>query len=122
MPSPQIVIDTNVLVAGLRSRSDSAFRLLTVVGTGLFDLHLSVPLLLEYEEALLRHLPRLQVSRTAVEDLIAYHCAIATRHRIFFLWRPLLHDPKDDMILELAVTAGCESIVTYNTHDFVSVG
>jgi predicted nucleic acid-binding protein len=121
MPSPQIVIDINVLVAGLRSRRGSAFRLLTVVGTGLFDIHLSVPLVLEHEKALLRHLPGLHVSRTAVEDLIDYHCAVARRHRIFFVWRPFLHDPKDDMVLERAVTAGCESIVIYNTRDFVGV-
>ncbi len=42
-------------------------------------------------------------------------------HAIFFLWRPYLRDPKDDMVLELAVKAGCESIVTYNTRDFTGV-
>jgi predicted nucleic acid-binding protein len=99
MPIPQIVIDTNVLVAGLRSRRGSAFRLLTLVGMGLFDIHLSVPLVCEYEEALLREPPRLQVTRTVVEDLIDFHCAVAKRHQIFFLWRPYLRDPKDDMLL-----------------------
>jgi len=121
MPVPQIVIETNVIVAGLRSRRGSAFRLLTLVGTGRFDIHLSVPLLLEYEEVLLRDLPRHQLTRTAVEDLIDFHCAVATRHPIFFLWRPFLRDPKDDMVLELAVKAGCDFIVTYNTSDFVGV-
>jgi hypothetical protein len=52
MPIPQIVIDTNIIVAGIRSRNGSAFRLLTLVGTGRFDIHLSVPLVLEYEEVL----------------------------------------------------------------------
>lgn len=121
MPIPQIVIDTNVLVAGLRSRRGGAFRLLTLVGTGRFDIHLSVPLVLEYEDVLLRELPHLQVSRTAVEDLIDFHCAVATCHPIFFLWRPFLRDPKDDMIVELAVKAGCGFIVTYNTRDFAGV-
>jgi putative PIN family toxin of toxin-antitoxin system len=117
----QIVIDTNVLVAGLRSRRGSAFRLLTLVGTGQFDIHLSVPLVLEYEEVLLRELPHLQVTRGAVEDLMDFHCSVATCHPIFFLWRPFLSDPGDDMILELAVKAGCEFIVTYNTRDFAGV-
>ena len=58
MPIPHIVIDTNVMVAGLRSRHGSAFRLLMLVGTGRFAIHLSVPLVLEYEEVLLRELPR----------------------------------------------------------------
>ena len=39
---------------------------------------------------------------------------------IFFLWRPLLPDPKDDMVVELAVAAGCQTIVTYNVRDFRS--
>jgi putative PIN family toxin of toxin-antitoxin system len=121
MPIPHIVIDANVMVAGLRSRRGSAFRLLTLVGTGQFDIHLSVPLVLEYEEVLLRELPHLQVSRTVVEDVLDFHCTVATRHRIFFLWRPYLPDPSDDMLLELAVTARCDFIVTYNTRDFISI-
>jgi putative PIN family toxin of toxin-antitoxin system len=119
--TPQAVIDTNVLVAGLRSRRGSAFRLLTLVGTGQFDIHLSVPLVFEYEDVLLRELPHLQVTKEAVEALIDFHCAVATHHPIFFLWRPFLRDPKDDMILELAVKAGCEFIITYNTRDFAGV-
>lgn len=46
---------------------------------------------------------------------------MATSHPIFFLWRPFLRDPKDDMILELAVKAGCEFIITYNVRDFAGV-
>ncbi len=121
MPIPYIVIDTNIMVAGLRSRHGSAFRLLTHVGTGRFDIHLSVPLVLEYEEVLLRELPHLQVPRTVVEDVLDFHCTVATRHQIFFLWRPYLPDPSDDMLLELAVTARCDFIVTYNARDFVRV-
>ena len=121
MPIPHIVIDTNVMVTGLRSRRGSAFRLLTLVGTGRFDIHLSVPLVLEYEEVLLRELPHLQVPRTVVEEVLDFHCTVATRHQIFFLWRPYLPDPSDDMLLELAVAARCDFIVTYNVRDFASV-
>jgi putative PIN family toxin of toxin-antitoxin system len=116
-----IVIDTNVMVAGLRSRRGSAFRLLTLVGTRQFAIHLSVPLVLEYEEVLLRELPHLQVPRTVVEDGLDFHCTVAVRHQIFFLWRPYLPDPSDDMLLELAVAAQCHFIVTYNIRDFVSI-
>lgn len=121
MSIPHIVIDTNILVAGLRSRRGSAFRLLTLVGTERFAIHLSVPLVLEYEEVLLRELPHLQVPQSVVEDVLDFHCAVATRHQIFFLWRPYLPDPDDDMLLELAVTAGCDFIVTYNRRDLVGV-
>ena len=118
MSIPHIVIDTNVMVAGLRSRRGSAFRLLTLVGTEQFAIHLSVPLVLEYEEVLLQQLPHLHVPRSVVEDVLDFHCTVATRHQIFFLWRPYLADPDDDMVLELAFAAGCGHIITHNVADF----
>ncbi len=114
----QIVIDTNVLVAGLRSRRGYAFQLLQLVGTGLFDINLSVPLVMEYEDVLYRQLPHLFVTRAVVDEVISYHCMVARKHRIFFLWRPFLRDPGDDMLLEVAVKANCDFIVTYNQRDF----
>jgi putative PIN family toxin of toxin-antitoxin system len=121
MPLPQVVIDTNVIVAGLRSRRGSAFQLLSLIDTGQFDIHLSVPLVLEYTEVLLRELPNLYLSRNEVDDLIDFYCGVGVLHEIFFLWRPFLRDPRDEMVLELAVKAGCESIITYNTRDFAGV-
>ena len=118
MSVPQIVIDTNVIVAGLRSRNGSAFRLLSLVGSDRFSIHLSVPLVLEYEDVLLRELPNLAINAVDVQDFIDFHCAVATHHQIFFLWRPYLRDPQDDMVLELAVKAGCDSVVTHNIRDF----
>lgn len=118
---PQIVIDTNVMVSGLRSRRGYSFRLLSLVGTGRFEINLSVPLVLEYEEVLYEQESELSVSREVVEDVINFHCATANRHQIYFLWRPLLGDPDDEMVLELAVKAGCDYIVTYNKTDFRGV-
>ena len=118
MRRPQIVIDTNVLLAGLRSRRGNAFRLLQLLGTDRFEINLSVPLVMEYESTLLRELPNLAVPQSSVEAVINFHCAVANRHRIFFLWRPFLRDPKDDMVLEVAVAANCDCIVTYNKKDF----
>lgn len=57
-----------------------------------------------------------------VDDILDYLCSVANRREIFFLWRPFLNDPKDDMVLELAVEAGCDCIVTFNTRDFAGVG
>lgn len=121
MGIPQVVIDTNILVSGLRSRRGSAFHLLRLVGTGQFDIHLSVPLVLEYQEVLLRQSSYLHFGLDEVDDLINYYCAVGIHHEIFFLWRPFLRDAKDDMVLELAVKARCQSIITYNRDDFVGV-
>ena len=121
MTVPKIVIDTNVVVAGLRSKNGSAFRLLQLVGSERFSTHLSVPLVLEYEDVLLRQLPNLVMEASDIRDFIDFHCAVGTHHQIFFLWRPYLRDPKDDMVLELAVKAECDSVVTYNTRDFAGI-
>ena len=80
MPLPQVVIDTNVIVAGLRSRRGSAFRLLALIDTGLFDMHLSLPLVLEYTEVSLRELPNLYLSQEEVDDLIDFYCAVGVKH------------------------------------------
>lgn len=46
---------------------------------------------------------------------------MAQHHQIYFLWRPTLSDPNDELILELAVSAQCEYIVTHNIRDFKGV-
>jgi putative PIN family toxin of toxin-antitoxin system len=117
-----VVLDTNVLLAALRSSRGASHRLLLSVGTGRFELALSVPLVLEYEEVILRHHIELGLSKTDVEDILDYLCAVAIRQRVYYLWRPFLPDPKDDMLLELAVAADCQAIITFNLKDFLGVG
>ena len=116
---PRVVVDTKVVVAGLRSRRGAAFRLLSEVGKGRFEIALSVPLVLEYEDALLRHSAVTHLRQADVDAVLHYFCKVAHLQQIFYLWRPLLPDPKDDLLLELAVAAHCQSIITYNIRDFV---
>lgn len=115
---PQIVLDTNVLVAALRSRRGAAFGLVSLLPVERFEINLSVPLVLEYEEALHHHGDVLSLPTTDITDLLDFVCAKANLHEIFFLWRPMLTDPDDEMLLELAVKARCRYIVTYNTRNF----
>lgn len=77
-----------------------------------------MPLVLEYEQALLQHRAESGLSAQDVGDLLDYICAIAKQHEVFFLWRPELPDPNDDMVLEVAVVGNCEAMVTYNKRDF----
>lgn len=115
---PQIVIDTNVFYGALLSPLGASYLLLSLCGQGYFDIHVSVPLVLEYEGTAKLQLPSLPITARDIDVLIDYICSIATPHEIFFLWRPFLSDPKDEMVLELAVTAKCDAIVTFNKRDF----
>jgi putative PIN family toxin of toxin-antitoxin system len=116
-----VVLDTNILVAGLRSRKGAAFKVLSLVGRGVFEICLSVPLVLEYEETLLRHLKETSLTESDVRDVIDYLCSAGHRQEIFFLWRPYLRDPRDDLLLEAAVAGNCGAIITYNRRDFAGV-
>lgn len=118
MNKPQIVIDTSAFISALLSQRGAAYRLLMLAGNGLFEVNLSVPLAAEYESVAKRMLDQTQLTERDLEDILDYICAVANKRRIFFLWRPLLPDPGDDMVLELAVSAGCQYIVTFNRRHF----
>lgn len=121
MPPLQVVFDTNVLVAALRSTRGASFRLVSLLEAGGFEINLSVPLVVEYEAVLQRERGNLGLSRADVADFLNYLCRVAHLHEVYFLWRPLLRDPDDEMILEVAVKARCRYIVTYNKRDFRGV-
>ncbi len=80
-----------------------------------------MPLVVEYEDALLRHARTAGLTHSDCREVIDYICRVSRHQEIFFLWRPLLRDPNDDMVAELAVAANCEGIVTYNQRDFEGV-
>jgi len=119
MKTFQIVIDTNLIVSALRSKRGASFRLLRLLGDSRFEISVSVPLVIEYEKAAKGTVRREGLSSREVDDILDFICAVARHRKIYYLWRPLLRDPKDDMVLELAVAGGCDFIVTYNQRDFI---
>jgi len=116
-----IVLDTNVLVSALRSRKGASFKLLSLIDNGDFKLNISVPLFLEYEAVTLRESLNLQLNKADILDILNYLAQVSNKREIFFLWRPFLKDPKDDLVLEVAVESECNIIITYNKKDFVGV-
>lgn len=121
MKPPDIVLDTNVIVTALRSKRGASNKLLSLVGTQKFEIHDSVALILEYEDVLQRYRTELGLSQDDVSDFIDALCSMAHHHKIYFLWRPTLSDVNDELVLELAVTARCEYIVTHNISDFKGI-
>jgi len=121
MSIPNIVIDTNVVIAALRSKRGASSKLLSMIGTKKFEIHDSVPLILEYEDVLQRQRGELGLSAEDTSALIDSLCVLAHHHNIYFLWRPLLPDANDELVLELAVSAGCNYVVTHNLADFKGI-
>ena len=75
-------------------------------------------MLFEYEDVLKR--PGIvPLSRAAVDDVLDGLCALAERRPLYFLWRPQLADAADDLVLEIAVTGQCDTIVTFNRRHFI---
>jgi len=116
----QIILDTNVLVAAFRSRRGAANLLLDKLNDSRWQVNVSTPLLLEYEDVLKRPEMKDFVLESDVDVFLDGLCTIAEHQNIFYLWRLLAKDPNDAFILELAVRAGADFIITYNKKDFLA--
>jgi putative PIN family toxin of toxin-antitoxin system len=111
------VIDTNVLIAALRSSSGASYQILMAADRGDFQMALSVPLLAEYDDVSSRSDIGITIPTSAVDAIISRIAQVAHKQQIYFLWRPILPDPKDDMVLEVAIASGATHIVTFNRKD-----
>jgi putative PIN family toxin of toxin-antitoxin system len=116
----QIIIDTNVIVAALRSSQGASYRLLKLLKEGdrRFRINVSTSLILEYEAVLKREIHRQGKDMAVIDRFIDDIVSLANRHPIFYLLRTHLKDADDDFILELAFSSGADYIVTYNTGNF----
>ena len=108
---PSVVIDTNVIIAGLRSARGASFLLLERIGTGAFTVNVSVPLVLEYEATARRQAREIGLTHAEIDHVLDYICGASKHREIYYLWRPFLRDPKDDLVLELAVEAEADFIM-----------
>jgi len=115
-----LVLDTDVMVAALRSNRGASRQLLLGALDGSFQLLLSVPLILEYEAVLNRpeHLAACGLSAAEIGRVLDDLAGIAQPVTLSFRWRPRLSDPNDDMVLETAVNGNADAIVTFNQRDF----
>ncbi|MYD87910.1 MAG: putative toxin-antitoxin system toxin component, PIN family [Acidobacteria bacterium] len=116
----RLVLDTNVVVAGLRSPTGASAELLDRALTGAFTLLVSVALALEYEAVCGHADQRIAsgLSETDVETIVTALCAVAEPVATRFLWRPQLRDPADEMVLEAAINGAADALATFNRRDF----
>lgn len=119
----KLVLDTDVVLSAVLSERGASRQLLLRVVDGVLPAVVSVPLMLEYE-AVLKRPKHLQASGLTVDDveiILDQLAASMEPVNLFFLWRPLLRDAEDDMVLETAVNGQANMIVTFNTSDFGDV-
>jgi putative PIN family toxin of toxin-antitoxin system len=113
-----LVLDTNVLVSALRSRKGASSKLLREIVLRKISVSVSVAVLLEYEDVLLRPEMVPDFTTEQINLFLNAFCSTSLHQEIYFSWRPTLSDPSDEILLELAVAAGATHIVTHNKRHF----
>ena len=112
----RIVLDTDVLVAALRSDRGASRQLLINALDGKIEVLVSVPLMVEYEAVLTRpeHLHASGLTVEEVNEVLDAFVKVSVPVLLRFLWRPRLKDPADEMVLETAVNGAADRLVTFN--------
>lgn len=118
----RVVLDTDVMVAAIRSDAGASRQLLLSGLDRRLTLLASVPLMIEYHAVMTRpeHLAASGLSAADVNALLDAVAHVAEPIRLSFLWRPALRDPDDDMVLETAVNGSADAIATFNVRDFAA--
>jgi putative PIN family toxin of toxin-antitoxin system len=120
----RVVLDTSVVVAGLRTRAGAGNAVLRLVANRRIVALATPPLFLEYEEVLQRPEQRLAhgLEPEAIDEFLAELAALVEPVEVNFLWRPQVRDPNDEMVLEAAINGQADALVTYNVADFALAG
>ena len=118
------MLDTSVVVAGLRTRLGAGNAVLRPVAEGRIRLLATPPLFLEYEDVLKRPEHRLAHGLTPfeIDEFLAELAALIEPVEVHFQWRPQTRDPNDEMVLEAAINSRADAVVTYNVADFAEAG
>ena len=117
-----LIMDTDVLTAAMRSRTGAAAECVRWILRGQARIALSVAMALEYEAVVTRaeHLTAGGMTANNALTIVDALVSLAQPVQPHFRWRPQLRDPNDEMILECAVNAGADAIITFNKRDFAN--
>ena len=119
----RFIFDTDVIVAAMRSPSGASAALLAAVLDQKLTMLASVPLFFEYEAKCTDpvHWTAAGMLREQAVIFINGIAALVSPVKTHYLWRPMLRDPNDEMVLEVAVNGRADAIVTFNLRDYGAV-
>lgn len=119
MPRHRAVMDTNVLYAAFYSTTGASFEIFRRLRLGEWTTILSNHLVHEYEEILKANRAGLGLSLDDVDQLLNAICARAEEWPLAHGWVPILQDPEDEPLVQLAVESGAKRVITHNVRDLV---
>ncbi len=114
-------MDTDAVVAAMRSPSGASAALLCAARAGRVTLLATVPVCIEYEATCSRP-EHVEAAGFGPDDLAVFLNAVVDLVEpveAWFLWRPQLRDPGDELVLEAAVNGRAAAIATFNRRDFL---
>jgi predicted nucleic acid-binding protein len=109
------VMDTNVLYSAFRSRSGASFALFNSLLHGSWTAVISNHLVHEYEELLKTRGKELGLSLDDVDVVLDNISASAEEWQLQPGWHPILSDPDDEPLVQLADESSANRIITHNT-------
>lgn len=116
----RLVLDTNVLVAAMRSPSGASAQLLLAALDARVAVLANTALFAEYEAVMTRpeHLAAANSTLTQVAAVLDDLAQVVRPVERDFSWRPQLSDADDEMVLEAAINGQATAIVTFETRTF----
>lgn len=112
------ILDTNILLAALWSQTGASHQILLELLAGKWIAVIENHLLTEYDEVLKREADNLAMTFLEIDAVLDGVCVIGERWKLSPGWIPVLRDPDDEPILQLAIEAQVAYIVTRDVRDF----
>ena len=109
---PRIVLDTNVLIACIGTKSPYRWLFDAMLDEA-FTLCLSTPILLEYEEVMGR-----KTTPTVAANVVRLLAALPNAEYVMphFRWHLIAADPDDNKFADAALAAGAHCLVSHDAH------